>query len=289
MGAMRSARLALVALLALGGCSAGSPAGQSGGGGDDGGIGGGGNADAAAGALCATAPGDLDTARLHARSCPVGSDAALFLRAAPYSKLVIEVGATSGAQPRQAAIDHLVAVMQDLTDKPGGITVVHGATLPAPGHPLTVDDVRALEDQGRTRFSFGDTAVFYYLVVSDPSALDTSSAQVLGLAHRAASMVVFQGTIDKDSGGIGQPSPDVVESTVVAHEFGHVLGLVNLGAPMQTAHEDGAHPGHDVDQSCVMYWANNSSQLVANLLSGGVIPDFDANCRADLAALRAAP
>lgn len=285
---MTGLRLALAVVLLLAGCSASHPSAASGGDGgvDPGGGGGEGSDGAAAGAFCATAPGDDAAARLHARSCGVGSDAALFLRSAPYTKLVIEVGATTGAQPRQAAIDHLVAVMQDLTDKPGGITVVRGATLPAPGHPLTVDDVRALEDAGRTRFSLGDTAVFYYLVVSDPSALDTSSTQVLGLAHRAASMVVFQGTIDQDSGGIGQPSPDVVESTVVAHEFGHVLGLVNTGAPMQTPHEDPDHPAHDIDQGCVMYWANNSSQLVANLLSGGVIPDFDANCRADLAALR---
>jgi hypothetical protein len=287
---MRCVSFAFAALCVIAGCDSRPSLGGTGpadGGGSDGGSGGG--SDAAVASLCTSVPTDLTAARLHARGCPVGADAALFLRAAPYSKIVIEVGATTGAQPRQAAIDHLVAVLQDLTSKPGGVTVLAGATVPAPGHPLTVDDVRALEDQGRTRFSFGDTAVFYYLVVSDPSAEDTSSAQLLGLAHRAASMVVFQGTIDQDSGGIGQPSSDVVESTVVAHELGHVLGLVNLGAPMQTPHEDSAHPAHDVNQSCVMYWANNSSQLVANLISGGVIPDFDASCRADLAALRDAP
>jgi hypothetical protein len=56
--------------------------------------------------------------------------------------------------------------------------------------------------------------------------------------------------------------------------------------PMQTPHEDPAHPKHDVNNACLMYWANNSSAGLANLLTGGTVPDYDANCRADLAALK---
>ena len=73
---------------------------------------------------------------------------------------------------------------------------------------------------------------------------------------------------------------------MVAHEFGHILGLVNAGTAMQSAHEDTAHPKHDTVAGCIMYWANNSSELVANLVNGGVVPDFDPNCRADVAALK---
>ena len=178
--------------------------------------------------------------------------------------------------------------MEDVCGKPGAVTAqVTDAAIAAPGHALTVDDVRALEDAHRTRFNGGDTVVFYYLVVSDPSSDDTNQAKVLGLAHRASSMVIFQGTIDKIAGGIGQPSRETVESTVVAHELGHVLGLVNIGTKMTQPHEDAMHPGHDANTKCLMYWANNSSSLVANLLQGGVVADFDAACRADLAAARA--
>ena len=119
-----------------------------------------------------------------------------------------------------------------------------------------------------------------------PTADDTAQFKVLGEAHRASSMVVFQGTINSLSGGIGQPSAETVESTVVAHEFGHVLGLVNISTPMVQNHEDAQHPKHDVNDKCLMYYANNSNAGLANLLGGGAIVDFDANCRADMLAVR---
>ncbi len=113
------------------------------------------------------------------------------------------------------------------------------------------------------------TAVFYYLVVAETSTDDTAAAQILGYAYRPSSMVIFQKTVNAVSGGIDQPTRAVVEGTVVAHEFGHIVGLVNAGTAMQAPHEDSAHAKHDSNKACTMYHANNSSELVANLLSGG--------------------
>ncbi|MEO7111869.1 MAG: peptidase [Polyangiaceae bacterium] len=235
---------------------------------------------------CATAPTDLASSQNHEHSCGLGDDARSFVRGAPYSKIIIEVGSTKSATPSQAAISHLMSVMGDLLDKPGGVTVVTDAPVDDVSGALSISQVAAMEDASRAQYSMGDTAVFYYLVVSTNSTDDNSAGSILGEAYRPSAMVVFQKTIDANSGGLGQPTRDVVESTVVAHEFGHILGLVNTGTPMQTPHEDSAHPKHDVNTACLMYWANNSSAGLANLLTGGNVPDYDANCRADLAALK---
>lgn len=237
-------------------------------------------------ALCTDPPSDLATSKQRARSCGLGDEAAFFVRATPYTRVVVEVGSTKSAVPRQAAIDQLTKVMKDLLDKPGGITVKVDAPVADVGHALTLDEVRAIEDASRTEFAQGDTAVFYYFVVSESSTDDSAQGKVLGYAYRPTSMVIFQKTIDAVSGGLGQPSRDVVESTVVVHELGHVLGLVNTGTAMQSPHEDTAHPKHDSNTKCIMYYANNSSELIANLIGGGVTPDFDAACRADLAAYK---
>ena len=246
----------------------------------------GGSSQGSTSASCATAPTDLTSSQNHERSCGLGDDARFFVRGAPFSKVVIEVGSTKSAAPSQAAISHLTSVMGNLLDKSGGVTVVTDAPVDDPSGALSIDQVAAIEDASRTQYSQGDTAVFYYLVVSTNSTDDTSSGSILGEAYRPSAMVVFQKTIDANSGALGQPSRDVVESTVVAHEFGHILGLVNTGTPMQTPHEDSAHPKHDANNACLMYWANNSSAGLANLLTGGTVPDYDANCRADLAALK---
>ena len=235
--------------------------------------------------LCKNPPADLATSKQRSQSCSLGDDARFFVRSAPYSKVVIEVGSTKIATPSKAATDHLVAVMGSLLDKSGGVTVLLDSPIDDVGHPITLAQAGALEDGARTQFSQGDTVVFYYLVVSDGSTDDTSAGTVLGYAYRPSSMVVFQKSIFANSGGLGQPSRDIVESTVVAHEFGHILGLVNARTPMQTPHEDSAHPKHDVNTACLMYYANNSSAGLANLLSGGAVPDFDTACRADVAAL----
>jgi hypothetical protein len=241
------------------------------------------------GGLCDTVPASLAASQMRSRFCSVGFDARDFLRAAPYRKVIVEVDKMTGTTPRQPALDKLVAIFQDLALKPDGVTVQIDDTLPALGHPATIDEIRAIEDGARDQFSLGDTIVFYVLYLADGAATDTSQLKTLGLAHRASSVVIFQKTIDDLSGGIAQPSSEVVESAVLGHELGHILGLVNVGTPMVQPHEDTSHPAHDVNQSCLMYWANNSSQLVANLLAGGVVADFDANCRADIAAVRDAP
>ena len=301
---MKTRLLALLSLclLPLAGCNdtSSAPPGNGGGGGDGGGNGSGGDGGGPGGdgsappadllmtlPLCYMAPADLATSKMQAKNCGVGQNASFFIRPNPYQKIVIEVNATAGASPRTAAIDHLKQVITDNLGKPGGVTVKMGdMNIAAPGHPLTIDEIRAIEDAHRQNYAGGDTVVFYYLIVSDPSKDDTNQFQVLGYAHRASSMVIFQNTINKISGGIGKPSADTVESTVVAHEFGHILGLVNIGTPMVTPHEDPQHNGHDVNTKCLMYYANNSSDLVLNVLQGGLIADFDAQCKADLAAVK---
>jgi len=145
--------------------------------------------------LCKNAPADLDTSKMHARSCSLGDDAPFFVRSAPYTKVIIEVAAAKSAVPSQAAITHLQAVMTDLLDKSGGITVVMDAPVADLGHPMTTGDAAAIEDASRTQFSQGDTVVFYYLVVEESSTDDTSSGVILGYAYRPSAMVVFQKNI----------------------------------------------------------------------------------------------
>ena len=74
---------------------------------------------------------------------------------------------------------------------------------------------------------------------------------VLGIAYRNTSMAIFQETIARHTGGALEPSAATVEGTVAAHEFGHVLGLVNNGSPME--HQDEPHGRHCDNEDCLMY------------------------------------
>src|SRR3954463_10300712 len=80
--------------------------------------------------LCsAAAPADIATSKQRSQRCGVGAEAPLLLKPQPYTSIVIEIATTAGATPRQAAIDHLEQMIQDLTGK--SATVVMDPVLPA--------------------------------------------------------------------------------------------------------------------------------------------------------------
>ena len=65
--------------------------------------------------------------------------------------------------------------------------------------------------------------------------------------------------------------------------MGHILGLVDIGSPMQTNHKDAAHGNHCNNTNCLMYYASETTDVLGFLITGNV-PVLDANCRADLTA-----
>ncbi|MCR9077406.1 MAG: hypothetical protein NXI07_15325, partial [bacterium] len=61
------------------------------------------------------------------------------------------------------------------------------------------------------------------------------------------------------------------------------------GLDMVTPHRDADHGRHDESDECIMYWAFESRSGISSIrerLLGGSLPDFDANCLADVARVR---
>ena len=67
---------------------------------------------------------------------------------------------------------------------------------------------------------------------------------MLGVAVDASTVALFGDSIDEAEGPLGRPSVEDVENSVVIHEVGHLLGLVNLVYQSPVDHEDADHPGH---------------------------------------------
>ena len=213
-----------------------------------------------------------------------GSSAKDYLSAQTYSSLIVEIQAVSGYRPSATTQSNLVSFLQARLNKPGGITVQVDADIASPGQSsYSLSAVQAVESANRKLQAGGSQAVAYFLFLDGASTSDSSSGSILGIAHGASSVVIFEKTIQSLAGGIGQPSLAVLESTVSEHEFGHLLGLTNVGSPMQTDHQDSAHGKHCSVTSCLMYWQVDTSNFVGNLL-GGSIPQLDPDCLADLQA-----
>jgi len=207
----------------------------------------------------------------------VGFSANQLLSSGTYKSLKIEVQYMTGYAPDAAALNHLQSVLNAYLNKTSGITIVTKEIPASSSTTLSIDQVRTIEEQNRTVFTTGDQIGVYFLYTNG----NFTDNAVLGAAYRNTSMVLFGKKIHDNSGGLGQASRTKLEATVLEHEFGHILGLVDLGSTMQTTHKDAAHGNHCNNSNCLMYYASETTDILGFLITGN-IPPFDTNCIADL-------
>jgi len=209
----------------------------------------------------------------------VGASANDLLTSSKYTSVKIEIQYMPGFQPDAAAVNNLTAFLNSLMNKPGGVTVIQTQIVSAGKTVLSLNDIATIEKNNRTVYTSGSQLGVYFLFTDG----NYDQGNVLGIAYRNTSMSILGKTIHDNSGGLGQASRTKVESTVLEHEFGHILGLVDLGSPMQVGHKDAAHGAHCNNSNCLMYYASETTDILGILLTGN-IPPLDANCKADLTA-----
>lgn len=220
----------------------------------------------------------------EANQQPVGVSSNHFLSSENYDRLIIEIQYVAGYKPPQKAIDHLEKFLNDRLNKPNGITFIT-SEVEAGGHSsYSATTIKTIEDKYRSQYNNGTTLTAYFFFADAGYEQDTDNSKVLGIAYRNTSMAIFQKTIKEYSGGLTQPSETLLTSTVMNHEFGHILGLVNNGTPMESAHQDTSHGKHCDVKGCLMYWTTETNQIVDHLLGMSSPPGLDASCIADLKA-----
>lgn len=210
-----------------------------------------------------------------------GSSANDFLSNSKYSTLVIEVFYVANFRPQAQTLLNLKTFMQSRLNKPGGISIIE-TEIQSPGlAPYDINEVAQIESAVRTKYNAGNILTMYLFFADGGTPTDTDSEFILGSAYRNTSFVMYESTIKNLSDSPVEPDRADLETTVILHELGHLLGLTNLGSTMQTAHEDAAHPKHCNNSDCLMFWKAENNNLLGMML-GGNLPQLDANCLADL-------
>ena len=211
-----------------------------------------------------------------------GSSAHDFLSADKFTTLRIELLYVAGFQPDAQSISNLQAFLESRLNKPGGITITERQVASPAKAPYEINEVTQFESASRTMYNTGNTLSLYIFFADGGVTDDTSTSFTLGTAYRNTSLVIYEKSVQMLSDSITETSRIALESTVLEHEIGHLLGLVNLGSPMQNEHLDEAHDKHCDNDNCLMYWEAESNRITS-MMNGG-IPQFDANCLADLRA-----
>lgn len=197
-------------------------------------------------------------------------------------KLVIETDVV-GSSPFDGTLDHLVAKLREVADKPGGIRVLPVQRLPAGRTTWQPNDLATFESRYRETAHTADTMSIYILFVSGDPRYGGGGGTLLGHAYTASAVVLYSDNIRGDLPPL--LGADDLERAVLVHEVGHLLALVNQTYKSPRDHEDPEHPGHSGNEDSIMYWALEFGDAVA-ALAGNLPTDFDADDLADLRDLK---
>lgn len=214
---------------------------------------------------------------------PLGTSANELLSSDLFTSVRIEVAYPEGFRPSQTTIDSIAPFLAKRIDKPLGITIKESVITTNLEGRYDIDDIVAIEDNNRTVFN-NDTELGIWLFFSDQqSDNDVGNSVVLGTAYRNTSMVIFEKTFLE----LANTSPTainrtLIETSTIRHELGHILGLVNIGTPLISDHEDETNTRHCNVVDCLMFF-----QTVTNVFNNSMfssIPEFDTFCIQDLQA-----
>ena len=201
-----------------------------------------------------------------------------------FTSMVIELVYVEGFEPSQSAVNNFVSFLQARTFKPNGISVEKRAISSIGKNELSIADIVAIEEANRSQYTSENKIAVWAFFTDGEAESDTNNNVTLGSAYRNTSFVIYEETIVELSNRPFAPSRSVLESTAITHEFGHILGLVDLGAPLQSDHEDAANEKHCDVENCLMFFTAETGAGVMDMVSGGVVPQLDSQCIADLRA-----
>lgn len=234
-------------------------------------------------------PSDQPTSVSYADGGFVGGMALSYLRRAPATRLAVELDSVRTVNLPGTAEEHLREILVRETDKPDGVTIDRDDQLAPDGGMkdgggddfYTLPELHLIARAYRDADSAGSVATMHILVL-DGSSEDVPGA--LGVAINASTMVLFAERIEDAAAPL--VGANQIWRSVMVHEAGHLLGLVELVRDSRTTrHADGQHKGHSPNEDSVMYWAIEDAGIAA-ILGEGPPEDFDEFDRADLAALR---
>ena len=230
--------------------------------------------------LVLATPGCLEDLRDEVVSCENLTGACRYeiLQSDKYPRLHIEIDYVTEYAPDSDAVDLLKQRIEETTDKTS-ISVSQNS-FGSTDSSYSLEEILDIEKAQRDRYKSGNTFIIHILYLNGEYQ---DNDQTLGLAYKGSSFVIFKEKIE-DAAFLLISAEDI-EKSVLVHEYGHLVALVNNGYESPHDHEDPDHPNHSNNDESVMYWAIES-QDIANQIDGEPPNNFDSDDLDDLRLMR---
>ncbi len=206
-----------------------------------------------------------------------------------FDKLQVEIAYVDGFRPTSTAMTNFVSFLRQHSFKQD--IVLTYKELPSPNEEkLTLEEIVDLEQENRTIYNDGSTLAIYIYFADVPSEDDKEEEDLvtLGAVYLNTSMVIYEDTIRTLASKSSLVAVSDVETATLNHEFGHLLGLVNLGSAPVNDHEDVDAENHCNVQGCLMraelQFGAGMKKMLENRASKGIVdaPDLGHECVLDL-------
>ena len=166
-----------------------------------------------------------------------------------YDELLIEYDYVQNFAPNYTAINKFDSILREYTDKE---EITHQM-----GDVISYQDTKPvynegyltyLEDRYRQEETRDNTLVIYVLYLNG----EWEKEGVLGLSYRGTNIVIFKEMIMTSAARSTNLDYSSIETSVLIHEWGHLIGLVGRG--YDSEHEDHEYPHHCNQEAgrCVM-------------------------------------
>ena len=227
----------------------------------------------------------------------IGASAHDILSNEKYDRLRFEIAHVAGFRPSAEALAGFEDFLRARTFKQEIEFIFNPLSSPKE-ETLTLKEVDALEKANRSIYTQGKTLGFYIYFADAPADSDNEGENLvtLGAVYRNTSMIIYGSSIRKLARGSLSIEVSDLENATLNHEFGHLLGLVNLGSPPANPDHEGTKTenGETVGNNhcnvagCLMRaeleFGSSVLKAMENNRSKGMatLPQLDADCLLDL-------
>ncbi len=219
----------------------------------------------------------------------LGTSAKDILSQDNYKILTVEFVYSNGFRPDATTLSGFRTVIEERINKPEGIIFIETEINAPQGAPFTTSEIREIENERRTKYTEGNNIALYVFFANGNADTDTNTSVTLGTAYQNTSIVIYEKTILDLAASTSDPefTKRFLEANTLHHEFGHILGLVNIQNDdiHPTGHLDTVHSKHCVITDCLMYFElNEPFRILQKVEQRGAVPQFDSLCIEDLRA-----
>ncbi len=211
----------------------------------------------------------------------LGDFAKYYLQDSKYTKIIMEIDYVDGYAPSPQALSCLKSTINQYCDKQNVQDEKNG--FPSSKSSYSEEDIRELEVEHRNYQRSGNTITLYILYLNGKYA---ENEDVLGLAFGPSSIAIFKERIyeiDIPWWASSFIDHSDYEKSVVVHEFGHLIALVNIGYESEKNHES-SYEHHCVHEECVMYHAVETVSILNLITREDPEPPFEfyTDCQYDI-------